>query len=63
MANTKNSGSKNSTKNKAASMNQTSTVSEVNTNMESSMKDNHTLDKTSLVNSDESERRDGPGGN
>lgn len=63
MTNTKNCGSKNSTKNTTNDKQQHVAVNKTTTGSESSMKDTHTLDETSYANPDDSERRDGPGGN
>lgn len=63
MANTKNSKSKNSTKNKATGRMQDVAVNTTNTSTESSAKDMHSMSDTLGVSSDDSERRDGPGGN
>ncbi|MGN6710975.1 hypothetical protein SAMN02745136_01479 [Anaerocolumna jejuensis DSM 15929] len=63
MTNTKNSKSKNSTKNKTTGKMQDVAVNTTNTSTESSAKDLHTMSQTSGVSSDDSERRDGPGGN
>lgn len=63
MANTKNCNSKNSTKNKTTGRMQDVTVNTTNASNESSMKDLHTMSETYDVSPDDSERRDGPGGN
>ncbi|SHO50302.1 hypothetical protein SAMN02745217_02689 [Anaerocolumna xylanovorans DSM 12503] len=63
MANTKNCNSKNSTKNKTTGRMQDVAVNTTNASTESSMKDLHTVSQTSDVSPDDSERRDGPGGN
>ncbi|BCK00275.1 hypothetical protein [Anaerocolumna chitinilytica] len=63
MANTKNCNSKNSTKNKTTGKMQDVSVNKSNTSLESSMNDMHTVSQAYGISSDESERRDGPGGN
>ncbi len=63
MANTKNCNSKHSSKNKTTGKMHDVSVNETNAGTESSMKDMHTVSQAYGISSDESERRDGPGGN